>query len=397
MRYTTLLFLMVALFTLICCGCGSNGNDSLVVKTTSSVLAAGTAHSVFLKSDGTIWVWGENTKGQLGDGSNENQITPIRNAGYSGSVAAAAGSDFTVILKSDGTVWGCGDNSYGQLGDGTNITSNIPVQVQIMTTDNILAKLTGVTAVSAGDGYALALRNDGTVWAWGYNIHGQLGDGTIINRNTAAQVAGLSGVVAIAAGSSDTIALRKDGTVCGWGANSNGELGYELVNGQVFSLPHFVPVQVAGLSNVTAIAEGDRSTYALIKNGTVWALGANWNGQLGDGTTNDSNIPVQVSGISGVTAIAAGFRSNLALMGDGTVRAWGANWYGQIGDGTIADQPTPVKVADLSGVVALAAGKGFSIALKNDGSVWAWGYNDSGQLGDGTTTISSIPVRVGAN
>jgi alpha-tubulin suppressor-like RCC1 family protein len=152
-------------------------------------------------------------------------------------------------------------------------------------------------------------------------------------------------------------------------------------------------------SRVVAVAEGDRSTFALKNDGTVWAWGANSNGQLGDGTTVDRHSPSQIPGFTGVVAISAGFQYTMALKNDGTVWTWGANWYGQLGDGTTTDRYAPVQVLDEGGaplvdVVSISAGDGVSIVIKNDGTVWAWGANSSGQVGNGTTTNRLVPVQV---
>jgi alpha-tubulin suppressor-like RCC1 family protein len=259
-----------------------------------------------------------------------------------------------------------------------------------MSSDNkpILVDFTGVAAISAGDRYSVALKNDGTVWAWGKD------NNLYIGNTTPTQVTGLSEVDAISAGGCDTIVLKKDGTVWGWGANANGELG----DGQKWnpSRTQDKPVQALGISGVVAIAAGDRVTYALKNDGSVWAWGANWSGELGNGTTTISNIPVQVTSISGISAISAKYHSALALKNDGTVWAWGSNGFGQLGDGTIIDKSTPVQVRTnkgevLTGVVAVAVGNGISSILKNDGSIWTWGYNLNI---DGTPNYRLNPVQV---
>ncbi len=236
-------------------------------------------------------------------------------------------------------------------------------------------------AVSAYGGHELALKNDGTVWAWGDNNLGQLGDGTTTNRYTPVQVLGLSGVTAIAAGYGHSLALKNDGTVWAWGYNSNGQLGDGTTTNR------YTPVQVTGLSGVTAIAVGRSHSLALKNDGTVWAWGYNYRGQLGDGTTTNRYTPVQVLGLSGVTAIAAGEMHSLALKNDGTVWAWGYNGFNQLGDNSYTDSTTPVQVTvssttKLSGVIAISAGRNFSLALKNDGKVWGWGDKSYNQLGN---------------
>jgi alpha-tubulin suppressor-like RCC1 family protein len=312
-------------------------------------------------------------------------------SGLTAPTAIAGGFYDSLALESDGTVWAWGDNTYGELGNGTYVNSNTPVQV---------SGLRGVRAIAGGYWHNLALKRDGTVWAWGYNFYGELGNGTYKNSNTPVQVTRLNGVIAIAGGGFHSLALKSDGTVWAWGYNFDAELG----NGTyVPNPPHGIatPVQVLGpggaghLAGVTAIAGGGFHSLALASDGTVWAWGLNCCGELGNGTYTDSNTPVQVSGLSRVTAIAGGADHSLALTSDGTVWAWGYNGYGQLGDGTYGTGNTPVQVNGLSGATAIAGGVLHSLALTSRGTVWGWGANYYGELGNGSyTTGSDTPVQV---
>ncbi len=228
-------------------------------------------------------------------------------------VAVAGGAYHNIELKSDGTIWAWGDNEYGQLGDGTTIDSPAPIQV---------SGLTDVTAIAAGGSHTIALKTDGTVWAWGYNGAGQLGNGTTIDSATPVQVNSLTEVVAIAAGGLQTLALKTDGTVWEWGfgviSQSEVETIEECKFGSMGLTCSNTPVQVSDLTDVTAIAKGPFYSLALKTDGTVWAWGDNEFGQLGNGTTIYSPAPIQVSGLTDVTAIAAGGEHSLALKTDGT-------------------------------------------------------------------------------
>ena len=295
------------------------------------------------------------------------------------AVKIGAGGGFTVALKSDGTAWAWGANDYGQLGDGTITSRFTPMQVSL---------LTEAAATVPGGAHTVALKSDGTVWAWGGNTSGQLGDGTTTDRRAPVQVSGLAGVAVIAAGTYHSAALTSDGTVWAWGRNTDGQLGDGTTT------PRTTPVQVSGLAGVTAIAAGGYHTVALKGDGTVWTWGDNSSGQLGDDSTTDRWTAGEVSGLAGVTAIAAGGLCTVALKSNGTVWAWGRNNYGQLGDGATVDRWAPVQVLGLTGVTAIAAGGYHTVALKGDGTVWTWGRNIEGQLGDGTTTPRTTPVQV---
>ena len=279
------------------------------------------------------------------------------------------------------TVWAWGHNPDGELGNGTTTDSWTPVQV---------SDLTGITAIAGGTLGGYALKSDGTVWAWGNNAYGELGDGTTTNSSTPVQVSGLTGITAIADGGASGYALKSDGTVWAWGIGRDGELG----NG-TFTTDSSTPVQVSGLTGITAIAGRDYGGYALKSDGTVWAWGYGGDGGLGNGTTTDSWTPVQVSGLTGITAIAGGQDDGYALKSGGTVWAWGWNVAGGLGNGTTTNSWTPVQVSGLTGITAIAGGSYGGYALKSGGTVWAWGdYGGDGGLGDGTTTNSSTPVQV---
>ena len=251
-------------------------------------------HTIYVKDDGTVWAWGNNNNGQLGDGSATSKNTPVQVSGLYSMTAVAAGSGHTVALKNDGTVWAWGNNSTGQLGNG-NFTPSNPTPAQVSGLSGMSSGV--VIAVAAGYDHTVALKNDGTVWAWGNNATGQLGNGNITPSNTPVQVSGLSGVTAVAAGFGHTVALKSDGTVRTWGNNTKGQLGNGLTNGT--TIDSAIPVVVSGMVGVTDIAAGYEGSVVLKGafkgDGTVWAWGSNSNGQLGNGLAVDSAIPVQAN------------------------------------------------------------------------------------------------------
>jgi alpha-tubulin suppressor-like RCC1 family protein len=359
----------------------TNQKTPVMVKDLTEVtaIAAGFSHSLALKQDGTVWAWGDNAQGQLGDSSTTNQKTPVMVKDLTEVTAIAAGFSHSLALKQDGTVWAWGDNAQGQLGDSSTTNQKTPVMVK---------DLTEVTAIAAGSCHSFALKQNGTVWAWGYNMQGQLGNSSTTTQKTPVMVKDLTDVTAIAAGSYHSLALKQDGTVWAWGLNNYGQLGDSSTTNQK------TPVMVKDLTEVTAIAAGGAHSLALKQDGTVWAWGRNNYGQLGDSSTTNQKTPVMVKDLTEVTAIAAGSSHSLALKQDGTVWAWGYNNYGQLGDSSTTNQKTPVIVKDLTEITAIAARYYHSLALKQDGTVWAWGWNSSGQLGDSSTTSQKAPVMV---
>lgn len=301
-------------------------------------------------------------------------------ADYRITGAVALGSNFTFALKADGTVSSWGWNSFYALGDPAVAYGDV------RTTPGPVAGLTDVVALAAGANHGLALKNDGSVWAWGRNIAGELGDGTGAPQATPVQVANLSGVVAIAAAGVTSLALKNDGSVWVWGVDLT----------SIYPGNSYVPVQVGGLKGISQISVGGvNSAMALqtdgMPSGTLWTWGNNQNGKLGDGTTTQRDVPVAVA--QGVTAGAAGFLHAYALKEDGTVLAWGRNTNGQLGDGTTAEKYRPTLIPSLSGVVTIAAGMLSGLAVEADRTVWSWGDNTYGQLGDGTGTMRTTPVR----
>ncbi|WP_238613356.1 RCC1 repeat-containing protein [Candidatus Oscillochloris fontis] len=360
----------------------------VVVKGLSSsvaAIAAGDDHTCAMTTVGGVACWGRNWSGQLGDGTTTQRSTPVNVEGLSSGVAAiAAGDDHTCALSTSGGVTCWGNNESGQLGDGTTTQRSTPVNVEGLSS--------GVAAITAGGSHTCALTDDGGVTCWGANGSGQLGDGTTTQRSTPVDVAGLSsGVVAITAGGSHTCALTTDGGVTCWGANWYGQLGDGTTT------QRRTPVNVAGLSSgVAAIAAGDNHTCALTTGGAVLCWGRNAEDQLGDGTRTNHSTPVQVEGLSsGVAAIATGYAHTCALITSGEVACWGWNWYGQLGDGTTNQRMTPVAVNGLSsGVAAITAGYAHTCALTTGGGVTCWGWNKYYQLGNGMMTQRSIPMDV---
>lgn len=331
-----------------------------------------------------VFVWGNNNEGQLADGTHTDRSAPIPVGGLPAGVRQVSVNDGSgLALLANGTVAAWGLNNFGQLGDGTLTSRTSPVAV---------AGLSGVTQVSAGHFHSLALKSDGTVWAWGSDVAGELGDGVPDTVGlTAKPVPGLTGMVQVAAGSFDSMALRNDGTVWAWGANDHYQLGN---NGtQDRATPGTVPF----LGGIAQIANGGSTGLAMSgTNGNVWGWGLNDQGQAGVGTTTDVHLPTFLQSTIGVTQIAAGGSHSMAVMGtDHALLAWGDNSRGALGDGTTNSTTIPHR-AGLTGVAAIAAGCcGESVAIRTDGTLWTWGDNGHGVLGTGSTApFSTSPQQV---
>ncbi|MBX7210334.1 MAG: cadherin-like beta sandwich domain-containing protein [Verrucomicrobiaceae bacterium] len=355
---------------------------------------------------GQLFAFGRNSDGQLGDGTTTWRLSRVPVPGMTNLIAVAAGSSHTLAVKADGSVWAWGANGAGQLGTNTSTGSNVPVQVK---GEGGVGFLTGCTAVAAREQFSLALKSDGTVWAWGYNSGGVLGvsSATLDKRLTPAQVPGLSGITAIAAGNSVCLALKADGTVMAWGGSSYGAMG----DGFMLSW-HFTPapVQVAGgapLTGITAIAMGGENIsgdfgVALKNDGNVWVWG---NARTVDDSRYPKTQAVRLTTFPSdtTTAIAVGGNQILMKQTDGRLNSMVVSnvnqYFGTQGLGTssLAPAPTAVRTPDgsqfLSGVASFAAGAEHSVARMNDGTVLTWGRGWDGALGTGDTIERLLPTK----
>jgi alpha-tubulin suppressor-like RCC1 family protein len=327
--------------------------------TEAATVAGGAAHTLVVRTtDGTVWAWGYNAYGQIGDNTTTQRNTPVEVGSLADIVAVAAGSYHSLALESDGTLWAWGHNAYGQVGNGNTTNQKVPVQI-----------MTGVAAIAAGDYHSVALKTDGTVWTWGRNSDGQLGDGGTTNRNTPAQVSGLSLVTAVAAGGGHTLVVESGaGGMEAWGRNGNGQLGV----GSTYTRST-VPVTVIVVTGATAAEGGENFSIARTMDGTLYGWGQNGSGQLGLGDTTQRPTPTLLTSVDAVSVVGSGLYHTVALRTDGTVYAWGHNGYGSVGDGTTTARSTPLAVSPLADVVAVAAGDYHNVAVTADGEVWTWG------------------------
>jgi alpha-tubulin suppressor-like RCC1 family protein len=336
--------------------------------------------------------WGFNYFGQLGDGTNTNRFYPVPilqglNVIQINSASCyyeAIGVCHSLAIV-NGSVFAWGNNGVGQLGDGTTTQRNSPVMVT--------GGLTNVTQVSAGTAFSHALLNNGSVYSWGENNFGQLGiSSTIFQTSSPVMISrGLPNVIQIVSGCAHSLALLANGSIFSWGANNVGQLGVGTTIPQTNS-----PVMVTGgLSNVIQIASGCGHSLALLANGSIFVWGQNQYGQLGIGTVFQTNSPVMVTGgLSNVIQISGGAYHSLALLENGNVYSWGWNRYGQLGDGTNSNRTSPVLISGISDVIQLGGGAYHSLALLENGRIYSWGGNEYGELGDGASNNSNLPLMV---
>jgi|GEM_PF-2862483 len=291
-----------------------------------------------------------------------------------------ARSHSTLALKGDGSLWAWGWNDNGQLGLGDNTDRKTPTQV---------GSDTDWAAVTGGGDNTLALKQDGSLWAWGSNYAGELGLGDRTFRTTPTRVGSATDWTAVAAGVSLTLALKRDGSLWACGLNDHGQLGLGDTTNR------WTLTQVGGATDWAAVACQAYSAMALKHDGSLWAWGANRPGNLGLGDYTDRESPTRVGNATDWAAISCGDISTLALKRDGTLWAWGWNTEGELGLGDTTDRTTPTRVGSDTDWSAVSCGFQHSLALKRDGGLWAWGWNTDGQLGFGDTSERMTPTRVG--
>lgn len=343
---------------------------------------------VFIRRDlfstGGLWLWGKNSDGQLGINDRVHRSSPIQTiSGGTNWKLVASGAYANYAIKTDGTLWAWGANNLGQLGDNTTLPKSSPIQT--------ISGGSNWKLVANGSYAVASIKTDGTLWMWGTGLDGVLGDNTVVSKSSPIQtVAGGTTWKQVALGLAHTVAVKTDGTLWAWGRNGVGQLG---TNDQTHRSS---PVQtISGGTNWKQVAAGSIWSAAIKTDGTLWTWGSNLSGYLGTNDRVHRSSPVQtVAGGTNWKSVFANRLHTAAIKTDGTLWSWGTNSSGQLGCGDVVDRSSPVQtVSGGTNWKYLATGYFMTAAIKTDGTLWVWGNNGNGQLGDNTVISKSSPIQ----
>ena len=351
-------------------------------------MEGGWNHSLITCDDGSVWLNGRNNYGQFGFSTGAQLVfdLPTPSSALVNPVSFAAGAFNSYFLFADGSVWSCGYGNLGLLGEGS-----IGVEFQRPNPEPVPG-ISNVWKIDACTDQVIALKNDSTVWMWGSNAYGLLGDSSINASGVPVQITGLNHIIDVSVGRNFALALKSDGSVWVWGKDllSTGI----LASSSLTELS--IPMQISGLSNVIEVEAGYAHALVLKADGSVWAWGEGQYGGLGRGGFHSDATPTQILGLSGIVSLSAAYHS-MALKSDSTLWIWGQNSWGQLGNGEFINSATPALVPGISGIIEIASGIHFSMAHTANNAVWAWGDDHFGQLGIGGDRASQsfpAPMRV---
>lgn len=351
-------------------------------------ISAGNSFTMAIKNDGTLWGWGFNSSGQLGNGNATMSFSPIQIGTESNWKSVSTGDAHTIALKNDGSLWGWGFNSFGEAGS-SNGTSGDGGSTAISTPTRI-GSANNWESISTGNFHSVAIKSDGTLWAWGNNHYGQLGNNTTVAKeyNTPVQIGTDTNWSKVSAANAHNIALKADGSLWAWGNNVFNQLGDGT------DTERLTPVQIGSATNWQSISAGFNHNLAIKSDGTLWAWGTNTNRQLGDGTNKTKADPTQIGTLTDWQTVDAGTYYSSAIKNDGTLWMWGINSWGQLGNGNKITQATPLQIATNASWSQVNTGFNHALAIKTDGSLSSWGRNFYGPLGNGTNTDTTTPVSI---
>jgi alpha-tubulin suppressor-like RCC1 family protein len=340
-------------------------------------VSAGNTHSLGIKTDGSLWAWGNNFNGQLGTGNTTSTLTPIRVGSGNDWATISAGEAHNLAIKADGSLWAWGVNGNGQLGNGNTTQQTSPIQI---------GSATNWASISAGSSHNLAIKTDGTLWAWGRNADGQLGNASTTQQNTPIQIGTATNWAKVEVDGDYSLAIKTDGTLWSWGYNGSGQLG----SGSFTSVS--TPTQVGSATNWKTISAWGSHVVAVRTNGTLWAWGENGFSQLGNGNTTTSNTPIQIGTATDWDNAQAGTFHSIGIKTTGAIWSWGANMFGQLGNGNTTGNTAPVALA--ASFATVATSNQHNLALNTSGALSSWGYNIEGQLGNGNITDQLSPTTI---
>jgi alpha-tubulin suppressor-like RCC1 family protein len=341
-----------------------------------------------------LYLWGRNNFGQVGDNTTATRSTPRQEfTSDSNWQRISVGTQHAAAIKTDGTLWTWGDNTSGQLGDNTIVHKSTPKQFNI--SGGIIF---GWKQISCGNGHTVALANDGTLWCWGRNSYGQVGDNTTQPRSTPRQISagatGITGWTQVSAGAFHTVAIRNDGTLWSWGYNYYGVVGDNTSGNLANRLTPRQELTSSTNWRQVNFSSGSYTTSAIKTDGTLWCWGYNAAGQVGDNTILNRSTPRQISAgasrITGWKQTSSSLNNTAAIRTDGTLWVWGRNSYGQVGDNTAGStiyRSTPIQeFTGSNNWKQVSTGSANTIGLKTNGTLWVWGDNNNGQVGDNTNS-----------
>jgi alpha-tubulin suppressor-like RCC1 family protein len=341
--------------------------------------------STSFKVEASLFAWGFNTCGPLGDNTAVSKSSPVQEITSSTNwCLLGAGYFHTTAIKTDGSLWSWGFGACGRLGDNTTVNKSSPVREITSSTD--------WRQVSGGGKHTNAIKTDGSLWVWGNNNFGQLGDNTIVIKSSPVQeITSSTNWCQVSAGVDHSGAIKTDGSLWSWGNGVSGRIGDNT------TVNKSSPVrEITSSTNWCQMDNGNNHSNAVKTDGSLWAWGRNNYGQLGDNTTTDRSSPVQeITSSTNWCQVSTGFRHTTAIKTDGSLWSWGYNRYGRLGDNTTVTKSSPVREITSSTNWCQVSARAYAhtSAIKTDGSLWSWGYNYSGELGNNSTTNTSSPVR----